>query len=551
MQTLTALVLTAVLGWVPQAVRDRATVPETAGTAIVAGRVTVDVNGSPQPVRRARVTIEGGGLPASQKTDTDTQGLFRFEKLPAGNYRIRAEKAGFVPQVRDSHRVFETPAEFMVAAGSTTTRNLPMVRGAAIDGRILKDTGDPAINVVVSAMRFSYDANGRRATAVRQGRTDDRGRFRVHSLPAGEYYLEAATDPLDVARLTVPIAGRPLTMLGRAFYPGVPRLEGAQSIPVATGQEVTGLEFTVPTVPASALRVTLLDSAGAPAKSPLVRVQRVGGVTGEVRGFVNPGNGELAFPSVPAGEFWVTGSVRPSPTADAEYAVTRLTVSGEELAPVVLTTGKGAAVNGRVEVEGGAAPLPSALKVVAYETEFDLPPLPAAPADAPPGAVAADGSFAFNSLFGPRLLRVPQLPSGWMLKSVTLDGVDVSDTAVDFRGGAAPRAVRIVIAARTGVVSGVARNEAGQPVGRARVVAFSADDRTWGWQSRTVRSAESDAEGRYIIDGLLDGKYHLVAVPFLDEGAWMDTTILRRLQPMASALSVSDASKQTVNLVVK
>ena len=138
-----------------------------------------------------------------------------------------------------------------------------------------------------------------------------------------------------------------------------------------------------------------------------------------------------------------------------------------------------------------------------------------------------------------------------MLKSVTLDDVDVSDTAVDFRGGDAPRVVRMVIAARTGVVSGVARDEAGRPVGRARVVAFSADDRTWGWQSRTVRSAECDAEGRYIIDGLLDGKYHLVAVPFLDEGAWMDTTILRRLQPLASALSISGAAKQSINLVVK
>src|SRR5687768_9721967 len=184
--------LSAVL-WMPQVQRDRAAPPEAAGTAVIAGRVTIlDVNGVPQPVRRARVTLEADALTTPQRVDTDTQGRYRFEKLPAGTYRIRAEKAGYVPQVRDPRRAFERPAESKVALDQKLTHDLPMVRGAALEGRISKDTGDPAANIMVSAVRFSWDANGRRATVVRQVRTDDRGRFRVHSLPAAEYYLEAA-----------------------------------------------------------------------------------------------------------------------------------------------------------------------------------------------------------------------------------------------------------------------------------------------------------------------------------------------------------------------
>lgn len=551
MPRLSTLLLTTVLGWMPQVPRDRPTVPVAAGTAVVAGRVTIlDLNGVPQPVRRARVTLEFETLTRPQKADTDTEGRYRFEKLPAGTYRILAEKAGFVPQVRDPRRVFERPAEFSVAAAQTLTLNLPMVRGAALEGRLLRDNGDPAVNIIVSAMRFSYDVNGRRATPVRQTRTDDRGRYRVHSLPAGEYYLEAAADPLDVLT-RMPAPGRPLTMLARAFYPGAPRIEGGRSIPLVAGQDLGGLDFSIPTVPATRLRGTVQDSTGAPAKTMFVRIQRVGGAVGEVRGAIDPEINAFNYPSVPAGEFWLMGTARPSPTADLEFAVTRLTTNGEPLQEVVLTTARGAVVNGQVEVEGGQPPPLTSLQVIAHETEFEFPALPDAAVNPSLGAVAADGTFAFKSLFGPRLLRFQRLPPGWALKSVSLDGVDVTDTPVDFRSGGAPRTVRIVITSRTNAVSGIVRDDAGQPLGRARVVVFSADERTWGWRSRMVKSVESDDQGRYAIDGLLDGKYHVLAVPFLEDGSWMDATILGRLLSNASPLTVTGAAKLTTNLVVK
>lgn len=545
------LVLATLSGGAPQAQRDRVVVPDAVGTAVISGRVTIlDVNGTPQPVRRARVTLEADALTTPQKADTDTQGRYRFEKLPAGVYRIRAQKAGFVPQLRDLRRAFEKPAGFDVAEGQKLAIDLPMARGAALEGRILKDTGDPAVNVVVAAMRFSYDANGRRATPVRQALTDDRGHFRIHSLPAGEYYLEAANDPLEVARLATPVQGRPLTMLARAFYPGAPRIEGSRSISLATGQEIANLDFSVPTVPAVAIRLSVLDSTGAPGKNPGVRLQRVGGPTGEVRGFMGPGPHEASFPVVPSGEFWMMGSTQASPTAEPEFAVTRMSLIGDAVPPIVLTTARGAVVNGRVEVEGGA-PLPESLRVVAHETDFELPASPNAPPGAVPGAIAADGAFAFSSLFGPRLLRVQPLPQGWALKSVVLDGVDITDTPVDFRGGETPRTARVIVTTRTSAVTGMVRDETGRPAVHVRVVVFSADDRTWGWRSRTVKSGESDEAGRYTIEGLLDGKYLIVAVPFLEDGSWLDTTILGRLQALASPVGIGASTKVTTDLVVK
>ena len=255
MRRMVPVVLAASLGWTPQVQRDRAIPRVPVGTAAIAGRVLIEVSGSPQPVRRARLTLESDALPTAQTTDTDIEGRYRFESLAAGAYYVRAEKAGLVRLVRDLRRTFERPAPVELEAARIATHDLWMVRGAALEGQILLDSGAPAVNVIVSAVRFAYDANGRRPVAVRQARTDDRGRFRVHRLARGRDYLDAAPDPLDVLR-QVPAAGRRPTAIARGYYPGAPRIEGGQTIPLTTGQDLSALNFTLSTTASVALQWT-------------------------------------------------------------------------------------------------------------------------------------------------------------------------------------------------------------------------------------------------------------------------------------------------------
>src|SRR5262245_11606916 len=80
----------------PQVQRDPTATPMPTGTASIAGRVVIQQNGQPAPVRRARVTLESSILPRVVRVDTDVDGRFQFSDLPAGAYRVIAEKAGFV-----------------------------------------------------------------------------------------------------------------------------------------------------------------------------------------------------------------------------------------------------------------------------------------------------------------------------------------------------------------------------------------------------------------------------------------------------------------------
>ena len=52
-----------------------------------------------------------------------------------------------------------------ISPGQLWRWNFAMVRGAALEGRFLKDTGESAENVVVSAMRIRTARMARRATS--------------------------------------------------------------------------------------------------------------------------------------------------------------------------------------------------------------------------------------------------------------------------------------------------------------------------------------------------------------------------------------------------
>jgi len=81
-------------------------------------------------------------------------------------------------------------------------------------------------------------------------------------------------------------------------------------------------------------------------------------------------------------------------------------------------------------------------------------------------------------------------------------------------------------------------------------VIFGDDERAWGRRSRVIKTAETGADGRYEVRGLLDGNYSVIAVPFLEDGAWFDTAVLQQLKPGAASIAIVPG-KHTLNLVVK
>ncbi len=521
-----------------------------AATASIAGRVTILDSKPVAVIRRARVTLESSALPQPETTDTDTDGRYRFAALPAGSFRVIVSKPGFVTLQYGAMHASDRPAALELEAGQSATADAALPRGAALQGRLLNDAGEPVSNLVVSASRFVLTPAGRRPSVVRQARTDDLGRFRIHSLPAGEYYVDGVPDPLDVAAAFVVPGERPLGIM-RTYFPGTPRVHEARRVTLTTGQEVSGLEFTLASVPVASVAGRVVDSTGKAPAVVGVRLQAVGGPPGEIRGFAAPTRSDFQFPAVPAGDYWLTASLQSGPNAPLEAAATRVTVAGVDQQDITLTTSPGMLIDGRIELDAtGATPSPGPVEIKTVETEFELPGVRPG-TTLPPTIASADGRFAINGLFGPRLVRVAGLPAGWALKAVWLGDTDITDIAVDFRGSNAARPMRIVLTDKTGALTGSVTDSAKRPARAYRVIVFPPDERRWGPTSRFVFAASPARDGRFTIKGLLPGQYLLAAVDRIDEDDWHDPDVLRRLKAGATPITIGEQETQTVTLVAR
>jgi protocatechuate 3,4-dioxygenase beta subunit len=199
-----------------------ATAPENPqATVSFTGHVVTPSGTDTRPVRRAKVTLTGG-TGTTRVTHTDTSGVYRFDRLTAGDYRVRVEKPGFV--------TLET--------GAADDSTLNLQRGGAIEGMVADAAGDPAWNVIVRALQLLADGKPK---AVAQARTDDQGRYRLHSLAAGDYYIEATIDERVLGELQAML----LDARARSrFHPAANAIEDARSLRVVPGRDTTSVDIT-------------------------------------------------------------------------------------------------------------------------------------------------------------------------------------------------------------------------------------------------------------------------------------------------------------------
>src|SRR5205823_1347050 len=101
------------------------------------------------------------------------------------------------------------------------------------------------------------------------------------------------------------------------------------------------------------------------------------------------------------------------------------------------------------------------------------------------GRVADDGSFELRGLSGPQFIRLGNVPSGWAVKSITLEGQDITDAPYDFKGHDVT-GITITLTDSLTELSGTVHNGRNEILKDYVLVAFAADSRLWGGQSRFV-----------------------------------------------------------------
>jgi len=555
--------------------------PKT-GTGRLRGRVLSAETGG--PVRRAQVRITSPDI-GSKSAMTDAEGRYEFRELPAGRFNLSVTKAGYVTIQYGQTRPFESGKAIDLAeAQSLDKADFALPRGSAISGRLVDEFGDPVADALVSAMRSAWTGGRRRLQPTgRTAQTNDLGQFRIYGLSPGDYYVSAtfrAGDmvAMDIAMSAVtgagsggPTGSTPNSGYAPTYFPGTPNSSEAQKVTLAIGQEAQNTDFALLPVKLAKISGTVIGSDGKPVEGSMVNAAPR---NSDGAGFMMMGggarsdkNGNFTMSNISPGEYTLQTrsmqimtsgggdnmvfTARVGIGADGNEAETGslpVTVNGEDLSGVVIVTSKGATASGHLTFEGGAKPTTlTNIRVTASPVDMDGPMI----AFAGPGSVKADGTFELKGLSGTRIVRVASLPPGWMLKSVRVNGNDITDTGIDFKAGEALTGVDVVVTSKLTEVNGTVKAGSQQAKDYTLVV-FSDESQKWSLpNSRFVAATRPDQEGRFQIKNLPAGGYLAIAVDYLAQGEWNDPDVLERLKPKATGFSIDEGETKTLSLTLR
>lgn len=533
--------LAGMVAWQQMPRDQRAPPPVERGTAVLGGRVTDrDTGAALADVTVVLQAMGGSGPQEGRFTRTGDDGRYRFAEVAAGSYILAADTGEHRPthilqnygdpSFQSMYGLRAKPKPVAVKEGEVRDNlHIAMWRALAIAGTVVTAAGEPMANIPVQARAI---VRGRTFSGGPNRTTDDRGAFRLFGLPPGRYLLCTQLNSYVSS-----VTARPERLVPTC-HPSATREEDA-AVVVLAGADLTDVQIRMQQMRPVRLTGTILDSTGAPAARATVSVEgreRLARFAGEV--IVR--DGQFTVQGLLPGEYQLLAHARgPDPDDYQKGELGSLTVRLDalDLDGVIIAMTKAATVAGHVTFEGG--PIPGATRPT-VRTTFVPGGISPKPAD-----VRDDLTFELQGLFGPQLLEVTNVPSGWTLESVQYNGADITDVPVTFTTSGDARALRITLTDRAPLVSGRVVDDAGQPSASARVFLFPEDP---GRRRRGASGvAQSADDGGFSLGRQRAGSYLIVAVPD-DEVSFDERPDLTRLAKVAERVTLDEGQPRTLVL---
>ncbi len=460
--------------------------PHPASAAVLSGRVVEDSSNT--PLASVDVRLSKTGQPRLvADLDTDVSGTFTVPDLAPGDYRLVLSKPNFLG----------VTLEFKISADTDKIgHQFRLIRGAAISGQVTDSGGHPLPGGFVYAMPRPAEGDSFRpfnqSTPQVNGPVslvplDPAGRYRLYNLPPGQYAVVAAwgASRQRAAQNGSSAALRDLGT-GLQFYPS----NSAPTLFTLTGGEQVQANFMIaspqtwsvsgkidrelkPNEGRFWLGLVLPDQPGLAIAA--AQTDAAGAFTFDG---IPAGNYDLLVSGPSRGYGGVGGILEPA----AQYARTRVIVSGQNVAGLVISPAPGRSASFVLKRTDNSCPDSADLSMTALEDWTTV--------------------LTSKPTIGLKPQNVDNLAPGRFRISATVPGAGCY---------AVPKTVTIgeengpieVIVSPGGAIRGIIRNAAAN----AQFLAVLTDP-----DSSAVRVARPDDAGAFLFTALPPGQYRLAAV---------------------------------------
>ena len=500
--------------------------PESSGpvtTGSITGRV-VDESG--QPLANAMVMIRAANAQRRDQTvGTDRDGMFRISGLDPVPYVISAAMPSYIPPPRDPN------ASPVTTYRIGDTVNLTLIKGGVVTGSVLNANGEPLVGVVVRAQMIRDTSGKLLRTGSRHERsTDDRGIYRIYSLPTGTYVVMAGGSPLNsYGNFNAFESDAP------TYAPSATR-DNAAEISIRAGEETSNVDIRYRGEPARVISgrvntpnieagiqvyLTTADETGIPWSSAL---------------YQEAGTRTFMFTGVPDGDYYVYANTYVQNEGAAYSEAKPVKVRGADVTGLELTTRLLGSISGRVVLEQSKlpecadkdAPEMSEISVAAWHKDDELAKqLPqfywSLGAPAYPDA---EGKFKLQNLASGEYQFIPRyLPRHWYVQSMlfapaakTGKPIDATRSWTSVKTGDRLSGLTITIAQGAALLRGQVVVAEGERLSTKQWVYLVPAERERADEPWRFYGSRASTEGKIIFGHIAPGRYLVVTRSETEEG---------------------------------
>jgi hypothetical protein len=515
----------------------------------VSGRTLNRVTG--EPVRGATVSLndaskavaylanlsymvlgrEPKSTPAGLTKLSLSDGTFCFQTVQAGQYVLKASKAGFLDSSYGAEGYLQTGSIIPVGTASLGHLDIALDPMSGIAGRVIDNYGDGVVDANVVALKQVW-YQGRQVLLPVQGtQSDDRGEYRIGKLTPGVYFVYARPVPSGLgASLASDSGGHAV----RTYYPSALRLASGSAVSVPAGQDANGINIRV--VNANTYHVrgkidgTMDEWPGATVRLLSDKEEPMSLVFGA--GNVAP-DGSFDFPNVSPGVYKVDFQSR------AGAGQMPIEVEDADVSVALHVTGN-ATLRGRLVFQG----VPDSIPVGA-------PTIVLKPADAIVGPayrlnVDSNGSIGAEGVHPGRYFLDVAPPPGLFVESVKAGASELLSREVDLTSGGT---VDLTIVFRYGAASLSVTVPGGDSnsstVSPLYAVLVKLPPRADG---SGIYLGAIYSTGQFSFGNVPPGNYRLAALPELDLRLFQNPSFLLKVSDLGTEVELEENANKSIQV---